>query len=67
MPKLAAHYERREAGTGLDKLLFPGDGWLPIATRGSHYFKDYPNACDVLVTAGALRGCVLYADYGYRW
>jgi hypothetical protein len=65
--KLLVHYQRHEAGTGLDRLLFPCDGWLPIIAHGPGFSRGQPNACDVLVTAGAFRGCVLYADYGYRW
>ena len=67
MARLLVHYERGEAGTGLDRLLFPCDGWLPIRTRRSWFSQDQPNAYDVLVTAGAFRGRMLYADYGYRW
>ena len=65
MAKLLVHYQRQEAGTGLDRLLFPGNGWLPIVYHGSGFYGQ--NACDVLVTAGPFRGCVLYADYGYGW
>lgn len=65
MTRLLDHYERGESGMGLDRLLFPGDGWLPIAAHGWHF--DQANAFDVLVTAGDFRGRVLYADYGYQW
>jgi hypothetical protein len=67
MARLLVYYERREAGMGLDWLLFPCDGWLPIRTHRSWLSRDQPNACDVLVTAGVFCGCVLYADYGCRW
>jgi hypothetical protein len=65
MVGLLDFHERGEPGTGLDRLLFPGDGWLPIVAHGWHF--DQANAYDVLVTAGDFRGRVLYADYGYRW
>jgi hypothetical protein len=65
MAKLLVHYQHHEPGAGLDRLLFPSDGWLPIVSHGMRSYGT--NACDVLVTAGAFRGCVLYADRGYGW